>query len=151
MFIRIFEDPPIIPTFRRHVQRLGLVGELRMHINPNQQISIILESGTMNEGVIVESDRYLWIGTRTRVNGVDLSSLNLPSPTVVEESDEPLSSCSICLEDIKVGQRQQSMPHCSHMYHYDCCRQWLERSPFLTCPDCRSAVSIRGGTPSNTT
>ncbi|MBA0621141.1 hypothetical protein Godav_006790 [Gossypium davidsonii] len=43
-------------------------------------------------------------------------------------------SCTICLEEIKVGSSASQMP-CSHMFHSGCIEKWLKQSHY--CPLCR--------------
>ncbi|XP_048132769.1 RING-H2 finger protein ATL7-like [Rhodamnia argentea] len=47
---------------------------------------------------------------------------------------DPTSECTICLDELAGGTDAMKMP-CSHIYHVDCIRQWLERS--RSCPLCR--------------
>lgn len=49
---------------------------------------------------------------------------------------DPTSECIICMEELAGGTDATKMP-CSHIYHVDCIKQWLERS--CSCPLCRYA------------
>ncbi|KAH1065833.1 hypothetical protein J1N35_030820 [Gossypium stocksii] len=44
-------------------------------------------------------------------------------------------SCSICLEDFTPGEIAHSLPHCHHMFHTSCIKQWLMQHK--SCPLCR--------------
>jgi len=46
--------------------------------------------------------------------------------------------CSICLSDIKEGQRTLLLQACQHGFHEPCIAQWLLTNK--TCPNCRKAV-----------
>ncbi|XP_062104620.1 uncharacterized protein LOC133815849 [Humulus lupulus] len=69
-------------------------------------------------------------------------SLNLIRRDVYtpKESDgnEDTKSCTVCLEDFRVGQQVMLTP-CDHMFHEDCIVPWVERSDH--CPVCRSTLS----------
>ncbi|KAL5713965.1 hypothetical protein ACHQM5_015991 [Ranunculus cassubicifolius] len=45
------------------------------------------------------------------------------------------NSCSVCLEDLKVGQKVRDLPYCRHMFHPNCIDQWLTKHG--SCPLCR--------------
>ena len=46
--------------------------------------------------------------------------------------------CSICLEEIKEGQRTLKIRSCQHGFHQDCLDPWLLANS--TCPNCRGIV-----------
>ena len=53
-------------------------------------------------------------------------------------SDE--GQCSICLFDFKLGEDVLLLNPCTHLFHTNCCRQWLLESK--QCPICRFRVSL---------
>jgi hypothetical protein len=68
---------------------------------------------------------------------IPLEDLNLPDPFITEVR---MDACAVCLAEISVGETAQNMPECTHAFHRECIRPWLEgRSQ--TCPSCRSVVS----------
>jgi hypothetical protein len=48
-----------------------------------------------------------------------------------------LPSCCICLDDIKKNEETVLLP-CGHMFHWNCCLNWLKRNN--TCPMCRFEI-----------
>lgn len=48
--------------------------------------------------------------------------------------------CSICLTDIKEGERVISLNSCHHGFHEPCIAQWLEEH--RSCPNCRKTVPL---------
>lgn len=46
--------------------------------------------------------------------------------------------CSICLDEIKEGQRTLLIRSCQHGFHQECLDRWLSGNS--TCPNCRGAV-----------
>eukprot|EP00927_Polykrikos_kofoidii_P075281 TRINITY_DN71401_c0_g1_i1.p1 TRINITY_DN71401_c0_g1~~TRINITY_DN71401_c0_g1_i1.p1 ORF type:complete len:246 (-),score=21.00 TRINITY_DN71401_c0_g1_i1:4-741(-) len=49
--------------------------------------------------------------------------------------------CSVCLDNITVGDSVKSLPCCGNTLHHVCLQAWLERR--LTCPLCRSSLRRR--------
>ena len=48
-----------------------------------------------------------------------------------------LPNCCICQSEIELGKETVLLP-CGHMYHWDCCSQWLNTNN--TCPICRFEI-----------
>jgi len=48
-----------------------------------------------------------------------------------------LPNCCICQCEIELGKETVLLP-CGHMYHWDCCKQWLNTNN--TCPICRFEI-----------
>jgi len=55
------------------------------------------------------------------------------------------SQCSVCLTDFEIGDEVIRHPHCSHIFHPSCIRNWLELHD--SCPICRTP--LRGDPGSN--
>ncbi|OEL28164.1 hypothetical protein BAE44_0010814 [Dichanthelium oligosanthes] len=55
------------------------------------------------------------------------------------DNDTP-SSCAVCLEAARGGERWRAMPACRHAFHAACVDRWLAMSP--ACPVCRAAVAV---------
>ncbi|KAF8691262.1 hypothetical protein HU200_040386 [Digitaria exilis] len=49
------------------------------------------------------------------------------------------TSCAVCLDAARAGERWRAMPACGHAFHAACVDRWLARSP--ACPVCRAAVA----------
>ena len=50
--------------------------------------------------------------------------------------------CSICADAMSMDDTLQRIAGCSHLFHRDCIRQWLETGQ-RSCPVCRNAVRLR--------
>lgn len=46
--------------------------------------------------------------------------------------------CSVCLQDIQIGETVRSLPFCQHMFHLRCIDSWLVRNG--SCPLCRRDI-----------
>ena len=63
----------------------------------------------------------------------------LGNEVLTEETENNLNNklCSICIEDIVVGNEYTKL-ECSHSYHRECLKQWIKVKS--TCPLCRIAL-----------
>ncbi|KAM0880647.1 hypothetical protein ACQ4PT_033437 [Festuca glaucescens] len=50
------------------------------------------------------------------------------------------STCVVCLEASRAGQRWRALPPCGHAFHAACVDPWLLLSP--ACPVCRATVAV---------
>jgi hypothetical protein len=55
----------------------------------------------------------------------------------LRESQNPITSCVICLEDFK-NTDNITILQCDHIYHYNCVSGWFMRKP--NCPICRTDI-----------
>ncbi|CAN8277720.1 unnamed protein product [Cochlearia groenlandica] len=67
--------------------------------------------------------------------GLTRDSLDkIPMVRITDICQEKIS-CSVCLQDFKVGESVRSLPQCNHMFHLPCIDKWLHRH--ASCPLCR--------------
>lgn len=71
-----------------------------------------------------------------------------PSPLEISPDERV---CTICLEDIRTGDKVRPMPKCSHMFHASCLERWARiKREAAQCPTCRRPALARkqgkGGT-----
>ncbi|KAG0532572.1 hypothetical protein BDA96_04G118700 [Sorghum bicolor] len=52
-----------------------------------------------------------------------------------------VTTCAVCLEDLRGGEMVRSLPECRHLFHVGCIDAWLQMH--VTCPLCRSDLSPR--------
>lgn len=55
-----------------------------------------------------------------------------------EDCEKEYPICSICLDEIKLGEEISKMP-CKHLFHINCCKSWFDINP--TCPICRFNIA----------
>ncbi|XP_020574189.1 NEP1-interacting protein 1-like isoform X2 [Phalaenopsis equestris] len=63
-----------------------------------------------------------------------LPKLKMSSDNIMDCSGERIC-CSVCLQDIQVGETARSLPYCQHVFHLPCIDSWLFRHG--SCPLCR--------------
>ncbi|CAL0307198.1 unnamed protein product [Lupinus luteus] len=68
--------------------------------------------------------------------GLSRDSLNKLPHHVVLNADN--TCCTICLQDIEVGETARSLPQCQHTFHLICVDKWLVKND--SCPVCRQGV-----------
>jgi len=63
----------------------------------------------------------------------------LESKHVEEDSSSEIdTTCTVCIESVRINQWYKQLPKCGHFFHAKCIDQWLEMR--ATCPVCREAV-----------
>ncbi|GAV87675.1 zf-RING_2 domain-containing protein [Cephalotus follicularis] len=53
--------------------------------------------------------------------------------------DDETPFCTVCLYEVKAGERVRQLPKCKHCYHVECIDAWFQSRS--TCPICRKEVS----------
>jgi hypothetical protein len=67
------------------------------------------------------------------------SAADISRATRVERSDRvQLEMCTICQDDIALGQEMRRINYCSHYFHKDCLDTWLRTN--VHCPICRHDI-----------
>lgn len=67
-------------------------------------------------------------------NEQEMDEIKQANENDVEDGQAP--TCSICLSEYDVGDKVILGSACSHMFHYDCCMQWVDKGN-EHCPYCR--------------
>ncbi|XP_057416002.1 NEP1-interacting protein-like 2 isoform X4 [Lotus japonicus] len=62
----------------------------------------------------------------------------LPHHMILKDMKAENSYCTICLQDIEVGEIARSLPDCHHTFHLICVDKWLVKND--SCPVCRQNV-----------
>ena len=59
----------------------------------------------------------------------------------VFQDNQEITMCSICLEDIELGEEISQIKECGHFYHTKCLDTWIVKtSSNATCPLCREKI-----------
>ncbi|GLT78923.1 hypothetical protein SLA2020_504410 [Shorea laevis] len=77
--------------------------------------------------------------------GLDQAAIRSLPVTLVTNTAVPDTDCSICLVKFEDGDKVKVLPHCQHLYHFECVDQWL--STESSCPLCRSSIQIDSDLP----
>ncbi|KAH7543757.1 hypothetical protein JRO89_XS15G0011500 [Xanthoceras sorbifolium] len=94
--------------------------------------SVILDGKYLDGGLQQLDDPIILDGAS--FEEVGLSNTTVPI-LLKEEKVEVSTDCSICLENVGVGEVVARLP-CSHHYHTTCIIRWLHKKP--SCPLCRA-------------
>ncbi|KAF7838487.1 NEP1-interacting protein-like 2 isoform X1 [Senna tora] len=62
----------------------------------------------------------------------------LPQHVILKDTKSESICCTICLQDIEVGETARSLPRCHHTFHLNCVDRWLVKND--SCPVCRQDV-----------
>ncbi|XP_054804498.1 NEP1-interacting protein-like 2 isoform X1 [Prosopis cineraria] len=62
----------------------------------------------------------------------------LPHHVILKDTKMENLCCTICLQDIEVGEVARSLPRCHHTFHLNCVDRWLVKND--SCPVCRQYV-----------
>lgn len=62
----------------------------------------------------------------------------LPCYTLDETKAKQTICCTICLQDMRIGEMARRLPHCHHTFHLTCVDKWLMQH--VSCPICRQDV-----------
>lgn len=102
----------------------------------NEQVINFTEQASLTN---LSYDETYNINSEIAVRGLSRNSLrNLPCFAMLDGLKATESICSICLQDIEVGEIARSLPQCHHMFHLSCVDKWLTRQG--SCPMCRHDV-----------
>lgn len=66
----------------------------------------------------------------------------IPVKKVTADTVQEYEDCVICQESVKVGQFMMHLP-CTHTFHHDCMKPWIEKNHKNTCPMCRYEFESR--------
>lgn len=108
-----------------------------------------LDSGLIQCVKVVETDdnaAYPLEGTpgKRRNSGkvLDVEDTEISDVEVDDDTNNNLDyeehACSICLMPYETGQELLRSRHCDHVFHYECCQEWLQKRD--VCPYCRTPM-----------
>lgn len=91
-------------------------------------------------GNVSFDDMFDVYGEVASIRGLSGESLKkLPSDVISDKTKTMQTTCcTICLQDIEVGEVVRSLPRCHHSFHLTCVDKWLVRHG--SCPVCRQDV-----------
>uniref|UniRef100_A0ACD5TIJ7 Uncharacterized protein n=1 Tax=Avena sativa TaxID=4498 RepID=A0ACD5TIJ7_AVESA len=92
--------------------------------SPSAEPSDLFETGGAARGLPVQALRRL-------------PGIKIAADTAVDAAGEALC-CSVCLQDMQVGESARRLPGCAHVFHAPCIDRWLVRH--ASCPLCRRDI-----------
>ena len=69
--------------------------------------------------------------------------MDIASSTELEEEEEELSECVVCLETFEIGDKvawSKGHTGCKHVWHVECISSWLRQLKHEECPSCRASL-----------
>lgn len=111
----------ILRARRRQIRRARRRTHLVFYIEPNNPAVSIPARG-LDASVLKSLSTFTY-----RKEGDD-----------VEERENGVLECAVCLSEFEEGERGRVLPKCKHSFHVDCIDMWFHSHS--TCPICRAAV-----------
>ncbi|XP_047155844.1 NEP1-interacting protein-like 2 isoform X2 [Vigna umbellata] len=93
-----------------------------------------LQVGIANAGYDEIHDVHGLVAPR----GLSGDSLKRLPHHMISKDMKAENTCTICLQDIEVGEIARSLPRCHHTFHLICVDKWLVKND--SCPVCRQNV-----------
>ncbi|KAF6162538.1 hypothetical protein GIB67_003084 [Kingdonia uniflora] len=109
---------------------------VREQIGPAMLNAVQSQMGAM-ESSFEEMPNIFEIGGSKGMSGdliERIPKIKITTKNNVDASGEKIS-CSVCIQDLQVGEIVRSLPHCHHMFHLPCIDTWLAKKG--SCPLCR--------------
>ncbi|XP_058193093.1 NEP1-interacting protein-like 2 isoform X1 [Rhododendron vialii] len=140
--------PAILSAYSWQLYGFISTPQTKLILPPTQSGAIVMRMGRLSSKIPLEQvnianisyddvyDAYGEVLSRG-LSGEHLSKL--PCHVMLDEVHAVQSiCCSICLQDIEVGEIARSLPRCHHTFHLTCVDKWLIRHG--SCPVCRQDV-----------
>ncbi|XP_058736422.1 NEP1-interacting protein 1-like [Vicia villosa] len=113
---------------------------VRERIGPAMLSAVQSQIGSTDEIGFYELQNFYDIGDTRGLSVVlveKIPTISITSNDNFDASGDRVS-CSVCLQDLQVGESVRRLPHCHHMFHLPCIDKWLIKHG--SCPLCRRDV-----------
>ncbi|KAJ8512135.1 hypothetical protein OPV22_002569 [Ensete ventricosum] len=111
---------------------------VREKVDPAMQSAVQSQMSAANLPSIENFDLFATDST----GGLAMDTVEkLPKTNITAENLETAGEslcCSVCLQDLQIGETVRRLPHCQHMFHLPCIDAWLIRHG--SCPLCRRDI-----------
>eukprot|EP00544_Gedaniella_sp_CCMP2646_P004939 CAMPEP_0202487020 /NCGR_PEP_ID=MMETSP1361-20130828/5458_1 /ASSEMBLY_ACC=CAM_ASM_000849 /TAXON_ID=210615 /ORGANISM="Staurosira complex sp., Strain CCMP2646" /LENGTH=226 /DNA_ID=CAMNT_0049116317 /DNA_START=116 /DNA_END=796 /DNA_ORIENTATION=- len=100
----------------------------------------LLISSILTSKVVTAEDLASWNDTGSKTVDCEAPE-NSDKDETQDTSSEASMECSICLHNFQVGDHVSETSVCSHLFHGDCLKQWLDsNNRAACCPYCRADI-----------
>ncbi|KAM0938689.1 putative transcription factor C2H2 family [Dioscorea sansibarensis] len=112
---------------------------VREKVGPAVQSAVQSQMNAVDLPFVEAIDLFETGGTRGMSKDLvdKIPKISVTAENNVDDSGEKIC-CSVCLQDLQIGETVRSLPHCQHMFHLLCIDSWLIRHG--SCPLCRRDI-----------
>nr|CAD1835171.1 unnamed protein product [Ananas comosus var. bracteatus] len=112
---------------------------VREKVDPAMQSAVSSQISAISSPFVESSDFFDtgFVSGMPKDSIEELPKVKITKEDMVDKTGENIC-CSVCLQDLQIGDLARKLPNCVHMFHSRCIDSWLIRHG--SCPLCRRDV-----------